>query len=85
MSSLEEIKKAIKEKKAVIGTKEVEKALKLAKIKKVYLTSNCPEKVKENIKYYAKIAEIEVEEIKKANDELGVLCKKPYSISVLGV
>ncbi len=82
---IDEIRKIIKDQKAVVGTKEVIKNLKLGKITKVYVTTNCPEDVKEDIMHYADISKAEVVQLKQPNDELGVLCKKPYSISVLGL
>ena len=71
--------------KAVIGTKEVVKNLRLGKLSKVFLTINCPAKVKEDIKHYAKLTGAEVIQLKQPNDELGVLCKKQFSISMLGL
>lgn len=84
MSESEDIKKLVKENKAALGTNEVMKLLKLGKLSAVYVTSNCPGQVKEDIAHYAALAKVQVIEIPQANDELGVVCKKPYSISVLG-
>lgn len=85
MASIDEIKKAIKEKKAIIGTDETIKNLKIGKVEQVFLTSNCPEDVKEDIMYYSKLSKAKVVMLKQPNDELGALCKKPYSISVVSV
>lgn len=85
MSSTEEIKKALKEKKAVIGTKKVMKKLRSGQLSAVYITSNCPEKTKKDIEYYAGLSNTKTVQLKRANDELGVLCKKPFSISILGI
>ncbi len=82
--SVEEIRKIVKEGKAVIGTSRVVKGLKLGKITKVFITSNCPLKIKKDIKHYAGISGAKVVQLKQPNTELGVLCKKPFSISVLG-
>ena len=84
-NSISEIKKALKEEKAIIGTERTLKNLKLGKVSKVFLTSNCPASVKEDIKYYSKLAKVEVVQLKQPNDELGALCKKPFSISVLSI
>ena len=83
--SVEEIRKIIKEGKAIIGTSEVIKGLKLGKVSKVYLSSNCPLRVKKDIKHYAEISNVDVVQLKQPNDELGVLCKKQFSISILGL
>ncbi|MEE9525600.1 MAG: ribosomal L7Ae/L30e/S12e/Gadd45 family protein [Candidatus Woesearchaeota archaeon] len=85
MVAIDDVKKVIKEGKAVIGTKEVLKKLKLGKISKVFVTINCPADVKKSVKYYAELAKAEVVQLKQPNDELGTVCKKPFSISLLGV
>ncbi len=83
--TISDIKKNIKEKNAIIGTKQVLKSLKLGQLQKVFLTSNCPESVKKDIDHYIKMAKCEVEFLNVPNDELGVICKKQYAISVLGL
>ncbi len=83
--SLAEVKKMIGDKKMVIGTEQTMVNLKQGKVKKVYLASNCPVDVKEDIKHYAENFGSEVEMLEIRNDELGVACKKPFSISVLSL
>jgi len=83
--SIAEIKKALKAKKAVIGTGQTIKQLKLGKLEKVFLTSNTPKEVKETIKYYSKLSKAKVIQLKQPNEELGTICKKPFAISVLGI
>ena len=81
--SIIELKKALKG-DVIFGTDRVIKKLKLGKLKKVFLAKNCKEEVKEDILYYAKLAKTEVIELKIPNDEVGMVCRKPFSISVLG-
>jgi len=83
--SLQEIKKALDSKKLVIGLKESVKNIKLGKISQVYLANNCPENTKKDIQRYSKIAKIDFKVLNKSNEDLGVLCKKPFSISVLSI
>lgn len=83
MTNVDDIKKKIKEEKVIIGTERTIKTLKLGKVEKVFLTSNCPSDVKEDIEHYAKLAKIKVIKLKQPNVELGVICKKPFPISVL--
>jgi len=85
MANVEDIRKLLKEEKLIVGTNKVIKDLRLGKLKLVYITSNCPDKIRESIKYYAGMAKTEIVELKMANDSLGTLCKKPFSISILGV
>lgn len=82
---MEDIKKLVKDKKVFIGTQQTMKNLKTGKVAKVFLTSNCPEDVKDDIKHYAKISGTEVAELDIPNDELGVMCRKQFPISVLGI
>ena len=80
-----EIKKMLKAGNLVLGTERSMKSLKLGKIQKVMLSSNCPAKVEKDISYYAGLAGAEFQKLDYPNDELGVICKKPFSISVLAV
>lgn len=80
-----ELRKLIKEKKMLVGTERTLKALKLGKLEKVFLSLNCPAGVKEDINHYSKLSKASISQLRYPNDELGVLCKKPHSISVLGL
>ena len=85
MSAIDEVKKIVAEGKAVIGTKEVLKGLKKNTIEKVFISLNCPVSVKKDLQHYASIADAEVVALKQPNDELGIVCKKQFSISVMGL
>jgi len=80
-----DIKKELAKANVLFGTEEVMKNLKLGKLEKVFLSSNCPNNVKEDINYYADLSGAKVAELDVPNNELGVLCKKPFSVSVLGL
>jgi len=80
-----EIKKLIKAKKVVIGTERTIKNLKLGKVEKVIISSNCAENVLNDINYYAGLSKAETIQVDYPNDEMGVICKKPFSISVLSI
>jgi large subunit ribosomal protein L30e len=82
---VDEIKKIVKTDKAIVGTNETIKALKTGRIAKVFVTSNCPAEVRKDIGYYAGLSKAEIVELPIPNDELGVVCRKPFLISVLGV
>ena len=79
------LRNAVKEGKIVLGTERVMKLLKKGKLKKVYLAANCSKKMVDEISHYSKLAKVAVVKLKRANDELGTFCKKPFSVSVLGV
>ncbi|MFT4261535.1 MAG: ribosomal L7Ae/L30e/S12e/Gadd45 family protein [Candidatus Woesearchaeota archaeon] len=82
---MEEIKKLLGTKNLIIGKEETMKAIRSGELKKVFLASNADPSLKEDIEYYNKIKEFEVVLLKINNEDLGVMCKKPFSIQVLGV
>lgn len=83
----DEIRDSLKSGKAVIGTEETMKELKKGKLSRVLVSSNCPQSVRSTIKRYAKEVneQLEVRELEKTNNELGAICKKPFSISIIGI
>ncbi|MEK6860359.1 MAG: ribosomal L7Ae/L30e/S12e/Gadd45 family protein [Nanoarchaeota archaeon] len=83
--SLALLKKDLKKKNIVFGTNKTIKELKNGKIERVYMSSNCPNNVRSDILYYSKIAGIKVIELKENNEELAVICKKPFSVSILSL
>jgi large subunit ribosomal protein L30e len=80
-----EVKKLVGNKKLLIGTDRALAALRKDEVKKVFLASNCLKSVKEDVEHYAKLTGVEVSQLDVANDELGVLVKKPFSVSVLAL
>ena len=80
-----EIKKILKSGNVWLGTERTVKGLRLGKVEKVLVSSNCPARVEKNINYYAGLSGAETHKLEYPNDELGVICKKPFSISVLSI
>ena len=78
-----EIKKMLKSGNVVIGTEKTIKNLKLGRVQKVLMSSNCPAKVEKDISYYSGLSGAEFHKLEYPNDELSIICKKPFSISVL--
>ncbi|MBW3010719.1 ribosomal L7Ae/L30e/S12e/Gadd45 family protein [Candidatus Woesearchaeota archaeon] len=79
---IDELKERIEKKLVTIGTESTLKNLREGNLEKVFITKNCPEDVREDIKDFSE--EVEIVELDKTNEELGVMCKKQYAISVLG-
>lgn len=80
-----EIKKNIEKKKAVIGTENTIRGLRQGKISKVFVSTSCPDNVREEIARYAKLSGASVVKLRYSNDELGSICRKPFAISIVGV
>jgi large subunit ribosomal protein L30e len=72
-------------KKAVFGTDRAIKGMKQGKVQKVFVSSNCPARTRKSISHYCALLKIESEELPMQSSDLGALCKKPFSISVLSV
>ena len=85
MAATDDIKKLLKTDKLVLGTALTVKHLKRGKLEKVYLSRNCPQQVREDLKHYATLASTELVGLDVPNDQLGDVCKKPFSISVIGL
>ena len=84
----EKLKKLIakaQEGKAFIGKEATLKALRGNKIKIVFLARNCPAALQQELKQYAGLAKVIVVELDQTNEEIGVLCKKNFFISVAGI
>ena len=80
-----DIRKLLADKRLVIGTEQTLKLLKVGKLAKVYVSSNCPPALKEDLRKYSGLNSIECQDLPVPNEELGVWCKKNFAISVLGV
>ena len=79
--SLTLLKKALKESSLSYGEKDVLSRLKNGTVKKIFIAKGC--RNADSIKRYASLATIEVVELEENSIELGVACKKPFSIGVL--
>ena len=82
---VDEIKANLKNSRLILGTDRTIKGLKSGKISKVFLSGNCSERVRADIAYYEKLGGCTIEALNVPNEELGLLCKKPFSVSVVGL
>ena len=71
----------LKVKKPVIGLQRTLKKIRKQQLKRVYVSSNS--NVKENISHLGKSFGVEVVVVGETSKEIGILCKKPFSISVI--
>lgn len=86
MSDVEdEIVSAVEEDEAFIGTEETIKNLKKGDVKKVFMSLNVPKDIEEDIEYYSEDQDVEIIDLDLSNKELGTICRKPFSISVLSM
>ena len=83
--SVDDIKKLLDSGKLVFGTNLTLKFLKEGKVAKVYIAKNVPERVSEDLEYYNELTDFELIKLEVYNKELGYLCRKPFSVAVIGV
>lgn len=80
MSKLQDV---LKKEKLIYGTEKTLKLLRNGKVKLIFLANNVKDDVKAEIEHLAKLGNVEVVHLKIPNTEVGVVCKKPFAISVL--
>ncbi len=82
---LDELKTSIKNGTIVVGTDTVLKGIRDKSLKKVFLSSNVPTDIREDVEKYSGLSGIPVEQLDMDNEELGTFCRRKYHISVLGL
>ena len=69
--------------KLVFGSERSLKFLKNGKLEKIYLSNNCKADLREEIQRHSK--DVEIVELGVLNTEAGVVCKKTFPITVIGL
>lgn len=82
---MEEIKKLLKTDKLILGADRTLKALREGTAKKVFVASNVSEKLLEDLEQYSKLNSTELIKTDKTNEQLGVFCKKSFSVQVITI
>ncbi len=80
-----DIKKILLSKNIILGKDKTLRLLKKGKISEILLANNVPELVKKDITSLANLAGAKVSVLTYTNDELGALCKKPFTVSIIGL
>jgi len=83
MSGTTDIRKTIRDKKVYYGADITLKMIKTGSAHEVFVASNCPERIKRDLRRNCQIANTKLNELEENNEELGNICKKPFSVSVL--
>ena len=79
------IKDALKENKALMGSRSVISAAVNSRLDSVVYARNTPRNILNEITHYSNISNIAVYEFPGNSSELGELCGKPFSILLLGI
>jgi len=81
----EQIKEAIASEKIIMGSKQTIKFLKLKSLKTVVVSTNCPVELKKDLTKYSEMAGVKIETFEGTSKQLGILCGKPFPITVLSI
>lgn len=84
---LKALQKYVKDKPNLLlfGAKQTFKQIKLGKIKEVFLADDCMPEIKEKIENYSKFSNIQINKMSQNKEELALICKKGFPISIIGV
>lgn len=80
-----DLKKIIRDGNIIIGKDVVLKKLRAGEISQVFVVKNCPTDVLAELNHMKSISEFDLVQTEYTNRELGVLCKKPFSIAIIGI
>ncbi len=80
-----EVKKLVGNKKLIVGAERTIKELKRGQLKKIFISSNCSEGARETIEINARLFKVEVSHLDVSNEELGIIMKKPFAVSVISL
>ncbi|WP_455284488.1 50S ribosomal protein L30e [[Eubacterium] cellulosolvens] len=80
-----QISMAVKTGKVELGCKEATDAAKTGKARLIVISSNCPEPLRSNIVYNAKLSEVPVYVYSGTSMDLGIACEKPFLVTALTV
>ncbi|MGB9675283.1 MAG: hypothetical protein ACP5IJ_01575 [Candidatus Nanoarchaeia archaeon] len=82
---MEQLIKALAEKKVLHGFREVRRALVAGNLQKIYIVTNCLSKYKIELKNLAKLADVEIVELPINAEQLSSQLKLGFKPTVLGI
>lgn len=85
IDSGKEIRRAVDTGKVLFGTKGAEKSLKNGSAKLIIIAGNCPKTVREKLVSLAEIGKTPHFEFAGTGLDLGSVCGKPFTITVMSV
>jgi large subunit ribosomal protein L30e len=85
MDAISEIKKMLNKPELILGSQKTIKELRKGTLVKVFLAQNPEPSLAADIESLARLGNVPVVKLNVPNDELGVACKKPFPISVIGL
>jgi len=79
------ISTAVKTGKVVLGAESAVKNAQTGKAKLLVISANCPAEIRSDIEYYAGLSGVKIMVYQGTSIDLGMVCKKPFTVSALTV
>jgi len=76
---------AVKTGKVIFGAESAIKNAQTGKARLIVISANCPAEVRGDIEYYGRLSGVNVVVYKGTSIDLGMACKKPFTVSALTV
>ncbi len=80
-----ELKNLIRTGKYTLGTNSTIRVIASGKAKMVVIAENAPPELRERAIYYANLGKVPIYIFKGTSQDLGIICGKPFKISMLAV
>lgn len=71
--------------KVLFGANNAIKNAKIEKARLVIVSSNCPQKIREDIEYYCRLSDVPIVIYNGTSIDLGAICGKPFMVSALTI
>lgn len=84
-SGLDIIRSAQRAGTLTIGKETSLRALRQGELEYVFASANAPEQALEDLSHYAGLSETKFSQLNVNAEDLGVVCKKQFAVSVVGV
>ncbi|MFQ6081438.1 MAG: 50S ribosomal protein L30e [Candidatus Bathyarchaeia archaeon] len=75
----------VKTGKVLFGANNAIKNAKMGKAKLIIVAANCPQRIREDIKYYCRLSNVPVIIYNGNSIDLGTVCGKPFMVSALTI
>ncbi|HLC48185.1 MAG TPA: 50S ribosomal protein L30e [Candidatus Norongarragalinales archaeon] len=79
------IRQAVDTGKVELGSKKARKLALIGGAKLIILANNMPKDTLRDIEHYSKLSNVPILEYKGTSIELGTICGKPFTVSVLSI
>jgi large subunit ribosomal protein L30e len=76
---------AVKTGKVIFGAESAIKNAQTGKARLIVISANCPAEVRGDIEYYGRLSGVNLVVYKGTSIDLGMACKKPFTVSALTV